>query len=673
MTHPVNPDHNDEFQWLEQRDTPEVMQFLQNENQAIDDFFSKHNDFRAPLFEEIKARIKETDLSLPEPDGDFLYYQSTQAGDEYPRYFRCQRTTDLSIDNASQTLLLDPNLLAGEGFFDLGSLNISPNHRYMAYSLDTTGSEVYRLFIKDLKTNKTTELPFTECDGSFVWANNSRHFFFAVLDEMHRPYRIMRSCLGSKQADTVFTEEDQRFFVQIENSADEQVLTIHSQSKNTTEVWVLNANQIEFDFICVQPRQQQHEYYVDHGIWQGNPCWFIQTNRDGINFALYISHSNIPSQSTWQLLFAHDPQRMLESFTLNQFAVVLSYREQALPVLEIHNQNGRHRLTQPDAVYNLSIQNSLEFKQPCIRLRYESLNRPAQISALNLQTLEQKPLKSVPVLGQFNADDYQSIRVWATAQDGTQIPISLVAQRSVLQKAQAAPLYLYGYGAYGESLDAWFSHARLSLLNRGFIFAIAHVRGGGELGEAWYLNGKLEHKENTFNDFISCAEHLIAQGFTSSQQLVINGASAGGLLIGNVLNQRPDLFACAVAEVPFVDTLNTMLNPDLPLTITEYDEWGDPNQPEAYQRILSYSPYDNIQSQAYPAILSVAGYNDTRVQYWEAAKWVCKLRKHNLSQQPILLKTDLNAGHGGASGRYQALHDCALEYAFIFNQLGVTP
>lgn len=673
MTNPTTPGDNDEFQWLEQRDAPKVMQFLQDENQAVEHFFSKNKDFRTVLFDEIKGRIQETDLSLPVADGEFLYYQATQAGDEYPRYYRCKRTPDLVIDLASQVLLLDPNAMAGDAFFDLGTLSISPNHRYMAYSLDTTGDEIYQLFIKDLNTNKTTELPFMDCAGSLVWANNNRHFFFTVLDDMHRPYRIMRSCLGSQEAQVVFTDEDDRFFVHIEQSADEQLLIIQSQSKNTSEAWVLNANQAQYDFICVTPRRHQHEYYVDHGLWQDQPCWFIQTNQDGINFALYISYANIPTPDTWQPLIAHNPQRMLESFTLNQFAVVLSYREHALPVLEVHNAQGQHKLSQPDAVYNLSIQNSLEFKQPYLRLRYESLNRPAQICALNLQTLEQQLLKSTVVLGEFNADDYQSMRLWATAKDGTQIPISLVAHRTVLEQAQLAPLYLYGYGAYGESLDAWFSHARLSLLNRGFIFAIAHVRGGGEMGEAWYLNGKLKHKENTFSDFISCAEHLIAQGFTCSQQLVINGASAGGLLIGNVLNQRPDLFACAVAEVPFVDTLNTMLKPDLPLTITEYDEWGDPNQPEAYQRILSYSPYDNIQNQSYPAILAVAGYNDTRVQYWEAAKWVCKLRKNTQSEQPILLKTDLNAGHGGASGRYQALHDCALEYAFIFNQLGVTP
>lgn len=671
MTQSQNQTTQDPFKWLEQRDNPQVLEFLHAENTHIDEFFATADDLRQPLFNEIKARIQETDLSLPTPDGAFLYYQGTQAGDEYPRYYRCRRNAQQSIDLNSQELLLDPNEMAGDGFFDLGTLSVSPNHEYLAYSVDTSGDEIYQLHIKHLASGETSTLPFIDCDGSLVWANDNQHFFFAVLDDNHRPYQIYRSNLGSQKAELVFSDTDERFFVHIDRSSDDQYLIIQTESKNTSESWVLEANQPLTHFQCIRPRQAGLEYYVDHGIWHAQNTWFMHTNQDGINFALYINADAISNTDNWQLLIAHNPQRMLESFSLNKVALILSYREQALPVLEIHNQQGTHLLKLPDSVYNLYLQNALEFAQPVIRLRYESLNRPAQIRSLNLNNLEQHTLKSTPVLGAFDPDDYCSWRLWATAQDGTQVPISLVAKRSTIAQEQPAPLFLYGYGAYGESLDVWFSHARLSLLNRGFIFAIAHVRGGGELGEAWYLDGKLEHKQNSFSDFISCAELLIHQGLTSAEQLVINGASAGGLLIGNVLNQRPELFACAIADVPFVDTLNTMLNPDLPLTITEYDEWGDPNQEDVYQRILSYSPYDNVRSQAYPAILAVAGYNDSRVAYWEAAKWVKKLRQHNQSQQPILLKTDFNAGHGGASGRYQALHDCALEFAFIFKQLGI--
>jgi oligopeptidase B len=341
-----------------------------------------------------------------------------------------------------------------------------------------------------------------------------------------------------------------------------------------------------------------------------------------------------------------------------------------LPVIEVRPQGiTGYRVSLPDAAYSLYVQDSLEFASPVIRLRYEALNRPAQIRELNLADGTQKVLKETPVLGDFDADDYLSQRLWATAPDGTQVPISLVARRDAL--GQAAPLYLYGYGAYGESLDPWFSHARLSLLDRGVVFAIAHVRGGGELGEAWYRAGKLAYKQNSFSDFIACAEHLIAKDFTSASQLVISGGSAGGLLIGATLNQRPELFAAAIAEVPFVDVLNTMLNPELPLTVTEYDEWGDPNEPEVHARIKGYAPYENVQAQRYPAILAVAGYNDSRVQYWEAAKWVARLRELKTDDNLLLLKTDLEAGHGGMSGRYQAIRDVALEYAFIFKVLGL--
>jgi oligopeptidase B len=339
-------------------------------------------------------------------------------------------------------------------------------------------------------------------------------------------------------------------------------------------------------------------------------------------------------------------------------------------VIEVHPQDlPSYRVQLPDAAYSLHVQNSLEFVSERIRLRYEALNRPAQIRQLELGSGEQKVLKETPVLGPFDADAYVSQRLWATAPDGTQVPISLVVKREAL--GQPTPLYLYGYGAYGESLDPWFSHARLSLLDRGVAFAIAHVRGGGELGEAWYRAGKQEHKHNTFSDFIACAEHLIDNGFTTSAQLAISGGSAGGLLIGAVLNQRPELFGAAIAEVPFVDVLNTMLDPDLPLTVTEYDEWGNPEDPEVYERIKAYAPYENVTAQAYPAMLVIAGYNDSRVQYWEAAKWVAKLRTIKTDNNPLLLKTELGAGHGGMSGRYQGLRDVALEYAFVFKVLGL--
>jgi oligopeptidase B len=504
-----------------------------------------------------------------------------------------------------------------------------------------------------------------------TWANDSQTLFFGELDDTHRPGKLYRHQLGEEGAELVFDEPDGRFFLHCYRSSSERQLIVLLNSKTTSEAWVLDAEHPQDRFICLAPRVEGHEYFPDHGQVDGVWSWLIRSNQDGINFALYQAAeqpSAVPTRADWQTLIAHDEAVMLEGVSLNAQALSLSLREGGLPIIEVRPQGlPAYRVQLPDAAYSLYVQDSLEFNSDKIRLRYQSLNRPAQVRQLTLATGEQQVLKETPVLGPFDADAYVSQRLWATAPDGTQVPISLVVKRELL--GQATPLYLYGYGAYGESLDPWFSHARLSLLDRGVAFAIAHVRGGGELGEAWYRNGKQEHKQHTFDDFIACAEHLIAQGLTHSEQLVISGGSAGGLLIGAVLNQRPELFKAAIAEVPFVDVLNTMLDPDLPLTVTEYDEWGNPAEPEVYARIKAYAPYENVSAQAYPAMLVIAGYNDSRVQYWEAAKWVAKLRTHKTDDNLLLLKTELGAGHGGMSGRYQGLRDVALEYGFIFKVL----
>ncbi|MFP6851223.1 MAG: S9 family peptidase [Pseudomonas sp.] len=662
----------DPYRWLENRDSAQVLDYLKAENTYLEQQLSDQLALRETLFEEIKGRIKETDLSLPSPWGPYLYYQRTNAGDEYPRHYRCVKPADgsLTVDEHSEQLLLDPNALADGGFISLGTFSISPDHQRLAYSLDTSGEETYQLFVKQLDDNSLIELPFADCDGSMTWANDSQTLFFGELDDTHRPHKLYRHCLGSDSAELVFHEQDGRFFLHCYRSSSERQLILQLGSKTTSEAWVLDATTPHAAFRCVAPREDDHDYDVDHGMLNGQWTWLIRSNQHGINFALFSATEAAPSRAHWQLLRAHDPQVMLEGVSLNQQALILSLRENGLPIIEVQPQGqAAYRVQLPDAAYSLYVQDSLEFASTVIRLRYEALNRPAQVRQLNLARGEQRVLKQTPVLGDFDADSYVSQRLWATAADGTQVPISLVAKRDVL--GSSAPLYLYGYGAYGESLDPWFSHARLSLLERGFVFAIAHVRGGGELGEAWYRAGKLEHKHNSFSDFIACAEHLIAQGYTSPAQLAISGGSAGGLLIGAVLNQRPDLFVAAIAEVPFVDVLNTMQNPDLPLTVTEYDEWGDPNQPEVFTRIKNYAPYENVQPQAYPAILAVAGYNDSRVQYWEAAKWVAKLRAQKTDDNLLLLKTELDAGHGGMSGRYQALKDAALEYAFVFKVLGL--
>jgi len=664
----------DPYAWLQERDTDAVLDYLKAENSYQEAALADQAALRETLFQEIKGRILETDLSLPSPWGPYLYYTRTTAGDEYARHYRCPRPADdsLSVDESQEQLLLDPNELAKGGFFSLGAFSISPDHQRLAYSLDTSGEEVYTLFVKELSSGKVSELAFADCDGSMTWANDSLTLFFGELDDTHRPHKLFRYRLDGTAAEEVFHEPDGRFFLHCYRSSSEKQLLLSLGSKTTSEVWVLDAAQPQQAFTCLAPRVEHHEYDVDHGLLDGQWTWFIRSNRDGINFALYQApdQGTVPSQSDWQNLIPHSNSVMLEGLSLNSSAMTLSLREGGLPIIEVHPEGlPAYRVQLPDAAYSLHVQNSLEFVSQRIRLRYEALNRPAQIRQLDLAGGEQKVLKETPVLGVFDPDAYVSQRLWATAADGTQVPISLVIKREALSRP--APLYLYGYGAYGESLDPWFSHARLSLLERGVAFAIAHVRGGGELGEAWYRAGKQEHKQNTFSDFIACAEHLIAQGLTTSEQLAISGGSAGGLLIGAVLNQRPELFKAAIAEVPFVDVLNTMLDPELPLTVTEYDEWGNPEEPEVYARIKAYAPYENVEAKAYPATLVIAGYNDSRVQYWEAAKWVARLRATKTDDHLLLLKTELGAGHGGMSGRYQGLRDVALEYAFVFKILGI--
>ena len=664
----------DPYAWLQERDTPEVIAYLNEENAYQEAQLADQAQLREQLFEEIKGRIQETDLSVPSPWGPYLYYSRTTAGEEYARHYRCPRPADdsVTVDESREELLLDPNPLANGGFLSLGAFNVSPDHQRLAYSLDTSGDEIYTLYVKDLASGAIEQLPFEDCDGSMTWANDNQTLFFAELDDTHRPYKLLRHRLGREGCETVFEEHDGRFFLHCYRASSERQLILLLNSKTTSEAWVLDAELPDGDFTCLAPRVEHHEYYPDHGQLDGQWRWFIRTNQDGINFALYQAGSEqVPSREQWQLLVPHRDTIMLEGLSLNAGALSLSLREGGLPIIEVHPQGlPAYRVELPDAAYSLYVQDSLEFVSPRIRLRYQSLNRPAQVRQLELADGAQQVLKETPVLGPFNADDYVSQRLWATAGDGTQVPISLVQRRSDLGKP--VPLYLYGYGAYGESLDPWFSHARLSLLERGVAFAIAHVRGGGELGEAWYRAGKQEHKHNTFSDFIACAEHLIAQGVTRADQLAISGGSAGGLLIGAVLNQRPELFKAAIAEVPFVDVLNTMLDPELPLTVTEYDEWGNPEEPEVYERIKAYAPYENVQAQAYPALLVVAGYNDSRVQYWEAAKWVARLRVTKTDDNLLLLKTEMGAGHGGMSGRYQGLRDVALEYGFVFKVLGVS-
>jgi oligopeptidase B len=654
----------DPYAWLQERDADEVVSYLEAENRHTEAWLSEHHDRREQLFEEIRSRIRETDLSLPSVWGPWLYYQRTEAGAEYPRYYRCNRPSQgLTTDQASEQLLLDLNELAGEDFLQLGDFAVSPDHCWLAYSLDRQGDEIYQLFLKNLAGGDTLELKLDRADGSLAWAANSQSLFAISVDETSRPSTLWRLRAGKAPVQCYF-EADQRFNLHVYRSSSERWLMLAASSKNTSEVRVLPADRPEGVWTLLAPREDRHEYHVDHGP-QG---LLIRSNDRGENFCLYRCDPHSPQRENWELLVEQDPLRTLDDFSVQRSGLLLQYRDQGLMTLQVCPTEGNaYPLRMPDAVYSLHVTGGEEYQSPTVRLRYESLNRPAEIRALDIATGEQRVLRQTPVEGPFDPADYEVRREWATAPDGTRIPISLVGRATAFKAP--APLYLYGYGSYGASMDPWFSHARLSLLDRNWVFAIAHVRGGGDMGEAWYQAGKMEHKQNTFIDFIACSEHLIAERITASDRLVIAGGSAGGLLVGNVINQRPELFAIAVADVPFVDVWNTMNNPDLPLTVGEYEEWGDPNEPEVAARIRGYAPYEQVRAQDYPALFVTAGYHDMRVQYWEAAKWVAKLRHHKTDLNPLLLRTQMSAGHGGSSGRYQAIRELAEEYSFILSVL----
>ncbi|WP_425220607.1 S9 family peptidase [Pseudomonas sp.] len=655
----------DPYQWLQERDSTDVTAYLEAENHYTEQWLAPAQSLREQLFQEIRGRIRETDLGLPSVRDNWLYYQRTEAGAEYPRYYRCQRQSEfnLEIDTASEQLLLDPNPLAEQHpFLELGDFIVSPDQNWLAYSIDTQGNEVYQLFVRSLTDEQEYNLPLEQAAGTLFWANDNRTLFAISLDASARPATLWRLRQDAEPV-AVFEERDPLFYLDVYRSSSERYICVASSSKNTSELHYLPADEPASPLQCLAARRSGHEYDADHGE-QG---FVIRSNSQGENFGLFACDPATPGEPHWQALRAVDDNRTLEGVELQRSALILQYRNAGLIQLEVQPNSGPgYLVAMPDAVYSLHVQGGEQYSSPQVRLRYESLNRPAEIRALTLADGSQRVLRTTPVEGQFSPDDYHVERLWAVADDGARIPISLIEPANA---QGSSPLYLYGYGAYGASMDPWFSHARLSLLQRGWRFAIAHVRGGAEMGEHWYQQGKLEHKENTFSDFIRCAEQLISLGKTDSRQLAIAGGSAGGLLIGNVINQRPELFRAAVADVPFVDVWNTMNNPELPLTIGEYEEWGDPSDPKVAARIKGYAPYENVRPQAYPAMLVTAGYHDVRVQYWEAAKWVARLRATRSNDEPLLLRTQMSAGHGGASGRYQAMREIAEEYAFLLSVL----
>ncbi|HEU5304593.1 MAG TPA: S9 family peptidase [Gemmatimonadales bacterium] len=657
----------DNYYWLRERSDPEVTAYLEAENRYTGAVMRHTEELQERLYREMRGRIKETDLSVPERLDQYLYYTRTETGRQYPIFCRKRGTTD-----APEEILLDENPLAnGHEYFRVGVMEVSPDHRLLAYSVDTSGAEEFTLYIKDLTTGALLPESLPGTSLGVAWANDSRHLFYTVLDQVRRPCRVYRHLVGTGlTADAlVYFEPDESFFLDVSCTRSRRFLLLEIASHSTSEVRFLDADHPHEPLRVVQPREPGIEYSVSHH----DERFFITTNDAAPNFRLVQAPVASPSREHWTPVLPYRPEVKLDATDAFRSHLVVYEREAGLRQIRVLDLGSaeEHRITFPEPVYTVRGHENPEFDTALLRFTYTSLVTPSSVIDYDLADRTWTVRKQTEVLGGYDPSRYRSERLLATAPDGAQVPISLVYRASE-EPGEARPLLLNGYGAYGLSYDPGFSSNALSLLDRGFIVAIAHVRGGEELGRSWYEDGKLLNKRNTFTDFIAAAEHLIAGGYTRPDRLAINGGSAGGLLMGAVMNLRPDLFQAVLAEVPFVDVVNTMLDATLPLTVIEYDEWGNPNDPAAYAYIRSYSPYDNIEARDYPHLLLTAGLNDPRVAYWEPAKFAAKLRAAKTGSNRLLLRTNMGAGHGGASGRFDILREVAFKYAFMIDVLGVT-
>jgi oligopeptidase B len=657
----------DDRYWILDRDDPDTIALLEAENRYADAVTARLAPLGEQLFDEFKARILETDLSVPVPRGPWWYLTRTEEGKQYPRL--CRRPARDAEDD--EHVLLDGNVLAGDSrYFSFGVVDVSPDHRIVAYSTDHDGDERYMLRFRDLETGADLADEIPDTYYASAWAADNATFFYITVDEAHRPYRLWRHRLGTASTDDalVWEEADERFFVSVWLTRSERFVVLALESKVTSEVHVLDANEPDGAWRVVEPRRQGIEYSLDH---QGDR--FVILSNDGhVDFAVFAAPVATPGRESWAPIHAPGPGTRVTSVHAFADRVVVHERRDAGTFLRVLETDGSSRVIDvDDPVSTVNIGENAEYDTPRLRFTYESMSTPSSVYEEDLTTGERVLLKRQPVLGGFDPADYVQERLWATAADGQSIPISVVRHRTTPIDGTAAGL-LYGYGSYEISTDPWFSPFRLPLLDRGMVFAIAHVRGGGERGRAWYDGGKLLDKPNSFTDFVACAEHLVAAGHVASDRLAARGASAGGLLMGAVANLAPERFRLVIAEVPFVDALSTILDPSLPLTVTEWEEWGNPIESEAvYECMKGYSPYENVTDAPYPAVLATAGLNDPRVGYHEPAKWVARLREHTTSGEPIVLKTELGAGHGGPSGRYDAWREQAWIQAVLIDRLGL--
>ena len=674
----------DEHDWLRDPNWREVMRdpaalaepiraHLDHENALTDAAMAPTDALQATLFAEMRGRIAETDSSVPAPDGDWVYYRRIETGEQYGRW--CRRARERADEADAEQVLIDGNLEAGDSdYFGVGTVEHSPDHNWLVWSVDRNGSEIYELLVRDLSTGEDRVLSTEAASGNITWAADSATLYYTTLDDNHRTDRVWRCHREGGASEQVYRESDPGFFVSVSASSSHRFMIVQAHDHTTDECHVLDATDPNAALRCVAPRQRDLHYDIDD--W--GDAWLIQTNRDGaIDFKLMLAPLDSTSASDWTDYYTPAPDVLLREFILKRNHLVVREQVDGLPRLGVCTAPTPQTAPEfswlefDEACYALGASGGYQRDDALLRIYYESPATPSTTWDMDLDTGERVLKKQQRVPSGHDPADYRTGRTWATAPDGERVPVSYI-HRADLPLDGTAPLFLYGYGAYGSSTPTGFSTTRLSLVDRGAVCAIAHVRGGMERGYRWYLDGKLEHKTNTFTDFIAAAEHLVECKLVDRNRLGCYGGSAGGMLIGAVINLRPDLFACAVADVPFVDVLNTMCDASLPLTPPEWHEWGNPLESEsAYHTIAGYSPYDNVGPLDYPALLVLAGLTDPRVTYWEPAKWVARLREHRANDAPLLLRTRMGAGHGGASGRYDSLKETAFIQAFVIWSLGM--
>ena len=654
----------DNYGWLENRNSEDVLEYLKAENVYTKAMTAENEQLQTTIYNEIIAKIKETDESVPEKNGDYYYYSKTEKGKDYNIY--CRKKGSLDSD---EDIILDLNILAeGKDYYSVDMLEVSPNGKMLAYAVDTSGREEYTIYFKDLKNNKVLKDNIKRCYNSLVWASDNKTVFYTVLDETLRPYRVYRHTLNSKTEDElVYEEPDGKFWMELSVSKSKKYLFINSASSMTSEVRYLKSNKENDDFHLFQERI----YGMEYSVYHHDDYFFVVTNDNATNFKIEITPTNKTQKKNWVDFFPYDESVKIDGLDMFKDYIVVYERKggnKQVRVVKLKDRSA-HYLDFGEDVYTYSRWDNYNFKSKEVRLTFNSPITPKIVFDYNMDTKEKSVLKEYKIPN-YDKSLYETKRDFVETSAGVKIPISLVYKKGLRQDG-TNPVYLYGYGSYGSSTEARFRPYLFPLLDRGVIYCIAHVRGGGEMGRTWYEDGKFFKKKNTFTDFIDAAEYLVKEKYTTAEMIAGSGGSAGGLLIGAVANMRPDLFKVLVADVPFVDLINTMLDPSIPLTVMEYEEWGNPNEKEYFDYMMSYSPYDNVTNQNYPDMLITAGFNDPRVQYFEPAKWTAKLRDMKTNSNILLLKTNMGAGHMGSSGRYQFYDELAFEFAFVLNRLGI--